>query len=227
MARLSLNKVKQLRQLSSRTEVCAAFNRLHIIPALLLQGIKFGSLPRVLATSYNEVYLAFALTSASMLTGQEIVYTLNSLLEEWSYYLSCNHAKMMKIDPQTIIRLQDKAPGVSAQDAREVEGLVLSSTVFQNFASSERKDIWKRLKKRKTIISSLDHFFQNMWYLEACANYIKRLAVPTKDHPSIKIALMRLFKPDHGNNNCIIQTSESNFRQQSGTQADRAELGYQ
>lgn len=226
MARLSPNKVKRLRQLSSRTEVRAAFDRLRMIPALLLQGMKFGSLPRVLATSCNEVCLAFTLTSASMLTGQEIVHTLNSLLEEWSYYLSCDRAKMMKMDPQTVARLQGKAPGISAQDAREVEGLVLSGAVFQNFASSERKDIWKRLKKRKTIISSLDHFFQNMWYLEACANCMKRLAVPTKDHPSIKIALMRLFEPDHGNNNCIIQTSETDFRQQSGTQADRAELGY-
>ncbi|OJJ51872.1 hypothetical protein ASPSYDRAFT_110874, partial [Aspergillus sydowii CBS 593.65] len=210
MARLSPNKVKRLRQLSSRTEVRAAFDRLRMIPALLLQGMKFGSLPRVLATSCNE----------------EIVHTLNSLLEEWSYYLSYDRVKMMKMDPQTVARLQGKAPGVSAQDATEVEGLVLSGAVFQNFASSERKDIWKRVKKRKTIISSLDHFFQNMWYLEACANCMKRLAVPTKDHPSIKIALMRLFEPDHGNNNCIIQTSETDFRQQSGTQADRAELGY-
>jgi hypothetical protein len=55
MARLSPNKVKRFRQLSSRTEVRAAFDRLRMIPALLLQGMKFGSLPRVLATSCNEV----------------------------------------------------------------------------------------------------------------------------------------------------------------------------
>jgi hypothetical protein len=99
MACLSPNKVKQFRQLSSRTEVRAAFDRLRMIPALLLQGMKFGSLPRVLATSCNEVCLAFALTFASILSKKEIVHGLNSLLEEWSHYLSYDREKMMKMDP--------------------------------------------------------------------------------------------------------------------------------
>jgi hypothetical protein len=50
-----------------------------------------------------------------------------------------------------------------------------SGQVFSDFTSSEHKGIWKRLKRRKDIILSLHTFFQDMWYLEVCANYIKHL----------------------------------------------------
>lgn len=55
MARLSPNKSKRLRQLSSRVDIRAAFDRLLMIPSLLVQGMKIGSLARVLATNCDEV----------------------------------------------------------------------------------------------------------------------------------------------------------------------------
>jgi hypothetical protein len=55
MARLSANKAKRFRQLNSHVDVRAAFDRLRIIPALLVQGMKFGSIPRALATNCFEV----------------------------------------------------------------------------------------------------------------------------------------------------------------------------
>jgi hypothetical protein len=71
----------------------------------------------------------FTLTSAFILSEKEIVHGLSLLLEEWSHYLSYDREKMMKLDPQTVARLQGKAPGVSSQDTIEVEGLVLSGAV--------------------------------------------------------------------------------------------------
>ncbi|KAL4783681.1 hypothetical protein BJX76DRAFT_244044 [Aspergillus varians] len=210
MARLSPNKSKRLRQLSSRVDIRAAFDRLLMIPSLLVQGMKIGSLARVLATNCDE----------------EIVHALNSLLDEWSFYLSYDRVKMAKIDHQTVARLQGRAPGVSIQDAAEVQGLVLSGAVFSNFSSSERMEIWDRLKERKSIIPSLDGFFQDMWYLEACADCMKLLAAPSRDHPSVKTAFMHIFKPDRGKHECLIQVSETDFREQLGTESDRAELGY-
>jgi hypothetical protein len=55
MACLTANKAKQFWQLTSQVDVCAAVDWLWIIPALLLQGMKFGSIPRVLAINYYEV----------------------------------------------------------------------------------------------------------------------------------------------------------------------------
>ena len=57
MARLTANKAKRFRQLTSRSDVRAAFDRFRTIPALLFQGMKFGSLPRALATNCYEVCL--------------------------------------------------------------------------------------------------------------------------------------------------------------------------
>ncbi|KAL5335653.1 hypothetical protein BJX70DRAFT_390567 [Aspergillus crustosus] len=203
-------EAKRFRQLSSRADVRAAFDRLRIIPALLFQGMKLGSLPKALATNCYE----------------EMVHGLGSVLELWSYYMRGDHAKMLKIDPYTVERLQGMAPGVSAKDTRIVKGLVLSGELFSKFTSSERKAVWRRLKRSQRIIPSLHTFFLDMWYLEACANCMKRLAVPCERYPSIKSAFLGIFKPDASNSECLIQTSETRFRQHPHSQANHAELGY-
>ncbi|GFF28549.1 hypothetical protein IFM61606_10181 [Aspergillus udagawae] len=146
MARLTANKAKWFRQLTSRVDVRAAFDWLRIIPALLLQGMKFGSIPRALAMNCYE----------------EMVHGLGSLLESWSYYVRGNREKMLKIDPYTVETLQGLAPSVSIKDATVVKGLVLSGEVFSKFTSSECKAIWKRLKCRRNIIPLLYTFFQDM-----------------------------------------------------------------
>ncbi|KAH2727859.1 hypothetical protein KXV31_004273, partial [Aspergillus fumigatus] len=210
MARLTANKAKRFRQLTSRVDVRAAFDRLRIIPALLLQGMKFGSIPRAFATNCYE----------------EMVHGLDSLLESWSYYVRGDRAKMLKIDPYTVETLQGLAPSVSVKDAKAVKGLVLSGEVFSKFTSSERKAIWKRLKRRKNIIPSLHTFFQDMWYLEACANCMKRLVNPCQRYPSVKSAFLGVYKMGPNDGDCLIQTSETDFRHQRGSQSIRAELGY-
>lgn len=133
---------------------------------------------------------------------------------------------MLKIDPHTVEKLQGLAPSVSVKDEKVVEGLVVSGQVFSNFTSSERKAVWKRLKRRKVIIPSLHTFFHDMWYLEACANCMKRLVKPCQRYPSVKSAFLGVFRLDPNNGHCLIQTSETNFRHQPGSQTNRAELGY-
>lgn len=133
---------------------------------------------------------------------------------------------MLKIDPYTVETLQGLAPSVSVKDAKAVKGLVLSGEVFSKFTSSERKAIWKRLKRRKNIIPSLHTFFQDMWYLEACANCMKRLVNPCHRYPSVKSAFLGVYKMGPNDGDCLIQTSETDFRHQRGSQSIRAELGY-
>lgn len=62
MARLSSNKAKRLRQLDSHDEVRAAFDALLTIPALLVHGMQFGSLPDALASSCDEVCISPLIT---------------------------------------------------------------------------------------------------------------------------------------------------------------------
>lgn len=62
MARLSSNKAKRLRQLESHDDVCAAFDALLQIPALIVHGMQLGSLPDVLASNCDEVCILIFIT---------------------------------------------------------------------------------------------------------------------------------------------------------------------
>ena len=134
---------------------------------------------------------------------------------------------MLKVDVHTVETLQLLAPGISSKDRITVKGLVHSGEVFSNFTTSERSSIWKQIKKKESVIPSLHTFFKDLWYLESCANCMKRLIIPTKCSPTIKSAMRAAFLPvDPASAQFLIQTSETGFRRYAYSQADPAELGY-
>ncbi|KAJ5216815.1 hypothetical protein N7468_009823 [Penicillium chermesinum] len=211
LARLSENKARRLRGLESHPNVRSAFDSLLAIPALVVHGMQIGSFPQALAICCDE----------------EIVHALNKLLEFWSSLLENDRIKMLKVDPHTVEVLQLLAPGVSSKDRITVKGLVHSGEVFPGFTASERSSIWKRLRNIEGVIPSLHTFFKNLWYLESCANCMKRLVTPTKSFPTIKSAMRAAFLPsDPDSARFPIQISESEFRECSNTHVDHAELGY-
>ncbi|KAF9883067.1 hypothetical protein FE257_004124 [Aspergillus nanangensis] len=122
MARLSSNKAKRLRQLSSHPTVRAGFDSLLAIPALLLHGMILGSLPRALAADIPE----------EMVTG------LQNLKEYWSSIFKGDRGKMLRLDVYTVEKIPLLAPGLSTKETRTVQGLVLSGEVFSNFSEPER-----------------------------------------------------------------------------------------
>ncbi|KAJ5249524.1 hypothetical protein N7524_011840 [Penicillium chrysogenum] len=211
LARLSDNKARRLRGLESHPSVRAAFDSLLVLPSLVIHGMQIGSLPQALAICCDE----------------EIVHALTRLLQYWSSLVGHDRAKMFKVDPHTVETLQLLAPGVSSKDRTTVKGLVYSGEVFSNFTESERASIWKRLKRTEGIIPSLYTFFKDLWYLESCANCIKRLITPSRSFPTIRTAMRAAFMsfdPTHAQ--FLIQTSEAGFRSYLHSQADPAELGY-
>ncbi|KAB8069052.1 hypothetical protein BDV29DRAFT_195186 [Aspergillus leporis] len=199
------------RKLSAHEDVRAAFDALLALPALLEHGMKLGSIPRALAINVDE----------------EMVNGLTHLFEYWASLVGHDRSKMLKIDVHTVGALQLLAPGVSNKDKKEAKGLVLSGAVFSNFTKSERVSIWKRLKKKKDIVPSLYSFFQNLWYLESCANCIKRLVVPTKTHSTVRSAVLNSFRRANViSAGCPIQTSETAYRRLSDSLINPAKLGY-
>lgn len=134
---------------------------------------------------------------------------------------------MLQVDVYTVETLQLLAPGISSKDRTTVKGLVYSGEVFSEFTSSERQSIWRQMKKTKYIIPSLQTFFKDLWYLDSCANCMKRLVTPTRSSPTIKSAMRAAFLSfDPANTQSLIQTSETAFRHYPHSQADPAELGY-
>ncbi|KAF4763054.1 hypothetical protein N7455_003820 [Penicillium solitum] len=211
LARLSDNKARRLRGLESHPSVRAAFDSLLGLPSLMIHGMQIGSLPQALAICCDE----------------EIVHALTRLRQYWSSLVGHDRAKMLKVDPHTVETLQLLAPGVSSKDRTTVKGLVHSGEVFSNFTASERTSIWKRLKRTEGIIPSLYTFFKDLWYLESCANCIKRLIIPSRSFPTIRGATRAAFLSfDSTHTQFLIQTSEAGFRSYSHSQGDPAELGY-
>ena len=156
-----------------------------------------------------------------------MVNGLNDLYEYWSSLVKHKRSKMLKIDPQTIQSLQLLAPGVSNKDRKLAKGLVLGGEAFSAFTSAERTSIWKLMKSRKRIIPSLYTFFRNVWYLESCANCLKRIVSLNKKQPTIKRAVRNAFlKPYSEGGNCLIQVSETKFEPYKSHETDRAELAY-
>ncbi|KAL2802958.1 hypothetical protein BJX63DRAFT_425661 [Aspergillus granulosus] len=208
MARLSGNKAKRFQNLSLNKSMRAAFDSFLGMPAILEQGMRFGSLPWVFAASADE----------------EVISALAGLREFWSSLVQNKQESMLKIDAGTIERLQLRAPGVSEDDTKTVHGWISSGEAFPNFTESERIEIWSNLRERKTIIPSLYSFFQNMRYLAACANCMKRLVSFSKYHCTIKTAILSSFQPP---GSCLIQTSETSFRELHASANECAELAYE
>ncbi|OJD10549.1 hypothetical protein ACJ73_09760, partial [Blastomyces percursus] len=185
-SRLSSNKAKRFRQLSSpaHVDIRAAFDALLAIPGLW-NGMNLGSLHRVLALNCDE----------------EIVTYLTHVKQFWSSLVDDDRDKMMKIDLHTVAR-----------------PLPISTTPTVPLSGTNCKE--KEKSSRRFT------FFQDIYYLEACANCVKRLVVLSRLRPTLRSAVWGSLKPpDPAVGNCMIQTSETGQRR-SGSPAQRAELGY-
>ncbi|OJJ42065.1 hypothetical protein ASPZODRAFT_77819 [Penicilliopsis zonata CBS 506.65] len=213
-SRLSPNKAKRLRRLTSpdNTYLCAAFDALLAIPGLW-NGMSLGSLNTVMALKCDE----------------EVIHYLRHVKNFWATLVNHDRAQMTRIDLHTVDTLQLYAPRASTVDRKIVKGKILSGEVFSNFSRSERVAIWESLRSHETcdgIIPSLHTFFRDVLYLEVCANAVKRLVTLNKQHPTIRRALMHSFRPGPADTDCLIQTSETTFRRQPGSNDERLSLAY-
>lgn len=136
---------------------------------------------------------------------------------------------MALIDLHTVDTLQLYAPQASKVDRKTVKGKILGGEVFSNFSQSKRATIWENLQSHEAcdgIIPSLHTFFRDISYLELCANAVKRLVVLNKQYPTVRCALVHSFQPHSADSDCLIQTSETTFRRQFGSNDERIMSGY-
>ncbi|THC93575.1 hypothetical protein EYZ11_006928 [Aspergillus tanneri] len=105
----------------------------------------------------------------------------------------------MRIDAHTVESLQLLAPGVSRKDAKIVRGLVLGGEAFSAFDDSERTAIWEKLQRTKRLVEVSD-----------C-------------HPTLSTAMRRILRSSE---QCLIQTSDTAFRQESASVTEYEDLAY-
>ena len=96
------------------------------------------------------------------------------------------------MDQVTVRALELKAPRYSKQDAQVLQGQLLSSQIFSAFSQQEREAIWDELRSNDGLIPSLFTFFEDLKYLNACADCLKRL-VKLSRRDTVSTALQRRF----------------------------------
>jgi hypothetical protein len=133
---------------------------------------------------------------------------------------------MEKIDCMTVEKLQLLVPG--GMDRTKVKGLVLSGGAFSKFNQSERKSIWRILRRRGEIVPSLHTFFKDLSYLEVTASCLGRLVdLAALRKRTMRSAMKQIYDPTrHGRNQYQIQVSETEFRPCSGSAEEGRESGY-
>lgn len=152
---------------------------------------------------------------------------LNFIREFWFSIVDGVPAALMRIDQRTVEKLQLHAPGVSQEDSRTVQGLVLSGQIFSGFSAPEREAIWGKLRSFDRLVPSLYTFFEDLKYFTACAECIQRLLVTNKNHPTVYTTMGHMFQStDSDGDQCLVQVSESRFRRVTGTWDERLDLGY-
>lgn len=158
-----------------------------------------------------------------------MIHYLRHVKNFWATLVNYGRAQMARIDLHTVDTLQLYAPQASTVDRKIVKGKILTGEVFCNFSRSERAAIWGRLRSHEAcdgIIPSLHIFFRDVLYLEVCANAVKRLVALNKQHPTIRRALVHSCRPGSADTDCLIQTSETTFRRQPGSNDERLSLAY-
>ncbi len=133
---------------------------------------------------------------------------------------------MHKVDQATVKALELKAPRLSTLDAKVLRGQVLGGEIFGAFSEQERVAIWGRLQAVDGLIPSLFTFFEDVKYLEACANCVKRL-VSLSPRDTVSTALEKAFcDANQRADRAVIQVTESSFTCSPASLADRVDLGY-
>ena len=132
---------------------------------------------------------------------------------------------LRRVDRAAVKALELRVPKYSRQDAQVLQGQLLSGQIFREFSQKEREAIWLELLSIDCLIPSLFTFFEDVRYLDACANCIKRLAMPPRDGTVAHTLTHKFVDANQTSGQCIIEVAESSFAVRPGQHADRLELG--
>jgi hypothetical protein len=83
---------------------------------------------------------------------------LDHIFDIYLSFVDGDRDALRRIDPETVVQLQSKAPGNCDSNTKEIKGLILGRQIFSSFNESKRKRIWRRIKHFDGIIPSLYTF---------------------------------------------------------------------
>jgi hypothetical protein len=204
-AHLSRHKSKNLRQLLRHDKYTAAFDAiLNNIPGLGT-GMRISTLHKMMAMRCEE----------------EILCYLHSIKELWFKLLGSEKDALLMVDEATVKFLELKAPGVSVLDANAVHGKLLTGKIFNRFSDTDRSNIWMRMQNVEGLIPSLYSFFEDIKYLEVCADCVKRLVTLSQDDTVYTALEAAYLRSNRGKP--LVQITDSSPRPEKAI--ERVDLG--
>ena len=119
--------------------------------------------------------------------------------------------------------MQCRAPGVSTLDAQFVRGEVLGRSAFGGFSDQERAVILENILAFRRTIPSLYTFFQDIHFLEACADSVKWLVTVPPGKALFTTLGGCYVRTDETQ---YVQVTETTFHSIHGSREDCKRLGY-
>ena len=133
---------------------------------------------------------------------------------------------MGKIDAATVKALELRAPRASTKDMELLRVQLRDGMVLGAFNTSERNDIWHRLRLVDDLIPSLFTFFRDLQYLELCSNSVKRLNAPSRRLDVFDSMQDKFTGVNQVEGRVKIQVAVNSWIYGPGTVADQKDLGY-
>ena len=137
-----------------------------------------------------------------------------------------NVGAMQKIDHHTVEALELRAPGASTFDAEGIQSKLAVGKIFGAFNDHDRMQIFHRLCQYDSLVPSLNTFFRNLPYWEACVESLRQLTTVSR-RDTVLTAFERQFTAvNQQDGQVVVQVDESSFTVTPGSYDDQIELGY-
>ncbi|KAF5127199.1 hypothetical protein E5D57_008127 [Metarhizium anisopliae] len=201
----SKTKKECLDQLIGHRKFSRAFDAFHPIPALYC-GLRLSVVSKMISTRCHEELLAY----------------LRHIKDFWFAIFDGNEAAMKRLDKESVLALELKAPGACQKDARDLYGRVHGGEVLSTFSQAERERIWSKIcsATAECLIPSLRGFFNDLNYIKLAADCMKRL-VGLDSKETIRRVLESAYSDaDQSGGECLVQVSGHSTKlvQASGTE---------
>ncbi|KAK8869113.1 hypothetical protein PGQ11_007691 [Apiospora arundinis] len=143
---------------------------------------------------------------------EEINNYLDHIYHTWSRILHHDVTKLQKVDTATVRKLQLRCPKYSKADADLLRYEMESREAFSKFDVRERGSIWGDLLEIDYLIPSFFTLFEDLKYLESCAESMRSIIEEPKQCFPIKASLRANFPQPSGRPwQCEIETGQGIF----------------
>ncbi|KAK2589595.1 hypothetical protein QQS21_012726 [Conoideocrella luteorostrata] len=204
----SKRKKECLDQLLGHRKFSRAFDAFYPIPALYC-GLRLSVVSKMISTRCHEVSIKRASNEELVANSQELLAYLRHIKDFWYSIFDGEESAMQRLDKESVLALELKAPGACQKDTLDLYGRVHGGEILCTFSQMERERIWSRICSATTecLIPSLRGFFNNLNYIKLGADCMKRL-VSLQSKETIRGALESAYEgTETSSGECLVQVS--------------------